>query len=145
MIQITLEASASADDLQTLSARLDQFNIRQVGHSDAEPVHLLARDKAEKLVGGLVGTTYWGWLAVDLLWVDEEARGQGIGQRLLEMAEETAVLRNCTRVLVDTMSFQAPEFYKRNGYEVYGVLENFAGSHQRIYFRKQLESHKSNI
>lgn len=138
MISLSLEDSPNPADLQSLSQRLDVFNLQQVGYADAKPLTILARNEAGELVGGIVGTTYWGWLAIDLLWVDEKVRGEGIGHELLEMAEETAVSRNCTQVLVDTMSFQAPDFYRRNGYEIYGVLDNFAGNHQRIYLRKWL-------
>ena len=68
---------------------------------------------------------------MDLLWVREDLRGRGYGKRLLQAAE--AVKRGCRHALLDTMSFQAPLFYERQGYVLYGVLDDFPGEHQRRY------------
>lgn len=51
---------------------------------------------------------------MDILWVDEKYRKMGIGSKLLEAAEEEAVRRGCHSGHVDTMSWQAPEFYKKH-------------------------------
>jgi ribosomal protein S18 acetylase RimI-like enzyme len=78
-------------------------------------------------------------LAADLLWVRHDLRGRGYGKRLLQAAEAEAVKRGCRHALLDTMSFQAPEIYERQGYGVYGVLDDFPGEHQRRYYRKDLD------
>jgi hypothetical protein len=36
------------------------------------------------------------------------------------------------------MSFQAPEFYKKHGYSVWGRLEDFPPGNQRIFLQKPL-------
>ena len=68
----------------------------------------------------------------------ESLRGQGYGAHLLEAAEAEAIERGCKRALLDTHSFQSPDFYRRHGYEIYGALEDFPGEHQRLYMRKRL-------
>jgi ribosomal protein S18 acetylase RimI-like enzyme len=93
-----------------------------------------------RILAGLYGATYWDWLHIKLLWVDKSLRGQGIGQRLMQMAEAEAVQRGCHAALVDTHSFQAEGFYARLGYEVFGRLEDFPLGHQRIYLQKRLTS-----
>lgn len=135
---IALTSTPAPIDLQYLSQQLEAFNLAQVGYSDAQRLVLLIRDEQGQVMGGLSGWTYWGWLAIDLLWLHEATRGQGYGARLLEMAETEAKTRGCKQVLVDTMSFQAPTFYQQHGYEIYGVLEGFAGQHKRYYLRKTL-------
>ena len=72
------------------------------------------------------------------MWVKEELRGQGYGHQLLAMAEIEARQRGATEAYLDTFSFQAPEFYKKNGYQIFGVLENFPPGHQRFYLTKAL-------
>lgn len=96
------------------------------------------RDENGEIGTGLSGTTFYSCLAVDLLWVREDLRGQGFGYQLLHSAENEAILRGCTQIQLDTFDFQAPEFYKKDGYEIFGVLDGFVGNHKRYYFRKKL-------
>lgn len=103
-------------------------------------LYVFLRDGEGTLVGGLLGVTYWGWLVIDVLWVDERFRGQGYGDRMLAAAEDEARRRGCSRVQLDTLSFQARPFYEKRGYRVFGELEDFpAGSeHTRYYLTKKL-------
>jgi ribosomal protein S18 acetylase RimI-like enzyme len=63
---------------------------------------------------------------------------RGYGKKLLEMAEDFAIERKCKLVKLDTFSFQAPEFYKKQGYEVYGTVENFPEGFNHYYLLKRL-------
>ena len=72
------------------------------------------------LAGGLVGHTWAYWLHVDLLWVDDRHRGSGLGSQLLAEAERLAVdgPRLHAAPALETWDFQAPDFYRKRGYEV---------------------------
>jgi GNAT superfamily N-acetyltransferase len=63
-----------------------------------------------------------------------------LGKRLLEAAEKRALAQGCRQALVDTFDFQAPGFYERQGYELFGALDGFAGKYRRLYYRKRLAS-----
>ncbi|AVV42206.1 N-acetyltransferase [Streptomyces sp. ID05-04B] len=90
------------------------------------PLHVWASDRAGGLAGGLVGHTWTTWLHVAHLWVDTRHRGAGLGSRLLAEAERVARdERGCTRVRLETWDFQAPDFYRRQGYEVVCVIEDY--------------------
>jgi len=52
-------------------------------------------------------------------------------------AEKIAKLKQCEFIKVDTLSFQALDFYKKEGFEVFGVIEN-AGRHSHYYLKKNL-------
>ena len=95
-----------------------------------------------RIVAGLVGGTYWGWLYTEILWVTESLRGQGYGQSLLAAAEAEAVRRGCRSAHLDTMDFQALRFYEKQGYSVFAELEDIpAGSgHRRYSLKKRLAS-----
>lgn len=117
---------------------IHHYNEQQAGNTQHKQLCFVLRAPDQEIVGGLIGSTYWNWFYIDLLFVKEELRGLGYGHRLLENAEEEARKRGAKNVYLDTFSFQAPEFYKRHGYQVFGELSNFPAGHQRYFFTKNL-------
>lgn len=91
-----------------------------------------------RVVAGLVGSAYWGKLHVRLLWVHPDYQSGGLGSRLMAWAEERSKDLGCTSAMVDTMSFQAPEFYVKLGYQQIGLSEGYQGGASRHYFEKKL-------
>ncbi|MCX4881325.1 MULTISPECIES: N-acetyltransferase [unclassified Streptomyces] len=90
------------------------------------PLHAWVLDERDELVAGLVGHTWTTWLHVTYLWVDERLRGAGIGSRLLAEAEKIARSeRGCSSVRLETWDFQAPEFYRKQGYDVVCVIPDY--------------------
>jgi GNAT superfamily N-acetyltransferase len=136
--QPTLEENPASEDLDVVSEGLEAYNVAQTGVDDARRLAIFVRDAAGRIVGGLFGMTSWGWMFVDYLWLEEALRGRGYGRRLMAMAEAEAVARGCRQALLNTMSFQAPDFYLELGYEEVAVLEGFAGPHRRHYLKKTL-------
>ena len=119
---------------------IHNYNIQIAGDTQSKQLCFVLRAPDKKTVGGLIGKTYWDWLYIDLLFVKEELRGRGYGHRLLEMAEDEARKCGVKNVYLDTFSFQAPEFYKKYGYHVFGELKDFPQGHQRYFFTKQLRN-----
>ena len=116
---------------------LREYNAQFVG-GDAVPFAAIVSTAEGKTVAGINGTTYWGRMHVENLWVAQSFRGQGIGSKLLRMAEDIARQRDCTGVDLDTMSFQAPEFYEKHGYRNMGVVPGFSKGHHRTYYSKEI-------
>ena len=117
---------------------LMQFNEARVGADGHTPLNLVEYDADGTVIGGLLGGTYWGWMYVDILWVDEKHRQKGIGSKLLAEAEREALRRGCHHVHLDTMSWQAPDFYQKHGYEVIGILPDIPSGHQKYLLQKTL-------
>ncbi|MFF9217652.1 GNAT family N-acetyltransferase [Streptomyces viridosporus] len=89
-------------------------------------LHVWASGANGDLAGGLVGHTWTTWLHVTYLWVDGRHRGAGLGSLLLAEAERIACAdRGCTAARVETWDFQAPEFYRKQGYEVVCVIPDY--------------------
>jgi GNAT superfamily N-acetyltransferase len=138
-MQITVEDHPHADDVTAVRAGLSAFNLAHTGQPDANtPLVITVRGDDGTLRGGLLGDTYWGWLYVQILWLDESVRGQGIGSRLMQMAEQIAVERGCHAAHLDTMDFQAPDFYRKLGYSVFGRLDDLPTGHSRLFLQKSL-------
>ena len=114
------------------------FNEVRLGPSGEQPVKFVVRDAAGTVVGGILGHTRWRWLYIAKLWVDESARGQGLGTRLMEAAENLARSRGCTDVSLDTFDYQARPFYGKLGYELFGTLEGYPPGSRQHYLRKRL-------
>lgn len=117
---------------------IHNYNVQQAGETLNQQLCFVLRTPDQKIVGGLIGATYWNWLYIDLLFVKEDLRGRGYGHRLLETAEDEARKRGAKNVYLDTFSFQAPDFYKQHGYQIFGELKDFPVGHQRYFFTKQL-------
>ena len=117
---------------------INDYNRQQGGGDHAKSLCFVLRAPDQEIVGGVIGTTYWDWFQLDLLWIREELRGRDYGHRLLTAAEEEARRRGARHVHLDTFSFQAPDFYKRHGYEVFGALPDYPAGHTRYYMVKTL-------
>jgi GNAT superfamily N-acetyltransferase len=112
----------------------------QPGNLKARPAEAYAVDDSGTLIGGCVGSTadVWHWLIIDTMWVDPSHRRQGIGRELLGDVERQARERGCRWAKLNTWEFQAPGFYERLGYEVYGREIDFPPGHVNHLMRKVL-------
>jgi GNAT superfamily N-acetyltransferase len=114
------------------------YNDSRAGRSGHRPLAVLVNEEAGQTVGGLWGATHWQWLFVHLLWLPEAFRGAGLGRDLLRRAEAEAVARGCGNVWLDTFSFQARGFYEKQGYAVFGTLDDYPPGHRRYFLQKRL-------
>ena len=122
-----------------LEDRINEFNAAVTGIRDGAGVAFLIRDDHDAIVAGLSGWTWDGCLYVEYLWVREDRRGRGYGTRLLAAAEDEARTRGCHQAALTTHSFQAPDFYRRLGYEVYGTLDDYPTGHRQLHLKKRLQ------
>lgn len=136
---LRFDLSENSEECRSIIDGLINFNIERVGPNDYRMLNVLVRDGGGQIVGGLVGSTYWGWLSIAYFWVHHSWRGKGLGTAILRHAEEEAIRRGCYSSQVATFSFQSPEFYKANGYESFATLNDFPFGHRQYFFSKRLE------
>ena len=117
---------------------LHQFNVRKAGEPHGKTFCFGVFTAEGALVGGIIAETHWEWLYISLMFLPEDLRGQGFGQRLLSLAEAEARSLGAKHAYLDTFSFQALGFYQKYGYEVFGSLQGFPPGHQRYYLQKDL-------
>ncbi|MGW7252579.1 GNAT family N-acetyltransferase [Streptomyces sp. NPDC054834] len=133
MFRIEAEVDKARHDL--LRSRLRDANtaaspvlaaLRGTPGERERPLHVWASDETGDLAGGLVGHTWATWLHVTYLWVDARHRGAGLGSHLLKEAERIARAdRGCHSARLETWDFQAPDFYRGQGYEVVCVIPGY--------------------
>ena len=117
---------------------ISEYNSEQAGDDHGLNLCFIVRGPDGEAIGGVIGSTHWDWLYINLMWLKEDFRTQGYGSRLLEAAEAEARTRGARNAYLDTFSFQAPEFYKKHGYEVFGELPEFPTGHTRYFMKKTL-------
>lgn len=137
-VRIVYDPHAPESLRQVVRDHLDAYNIAATGLSDYSPVTFFLKDSDDEVRGGLLGEIWAGCLHVQILWVTESLRAQGHGRRLLEAAERRAVERGCRQAFLETFTFQAPGFYQKLGYEVFGKVEGWPAGHTHYYLRKRL-------
>jgi GNAT superfamily N-acetyltransferase len=99
---------------------------------------VLLRDESGALKGGIAGGTFWNWFDLRYFWLDESLRGQGWGKQLLQAAEAEARARDCVGILCDTASFQSLDFYRSQGFEIFGRLKGRPPQHESYFLQKLL-------
>ena len=117
---------------------INDYNNQQAGDQNSQILCYVLRGPDQKVSGGVIAQIYWDWLYVDLMWMKEEVRHRGYGSRLLTLVEDEARKRGAKHAHLDTFSFQAPGFYEKLGYHVFGELKDFPQGHQRYFYTKQL-------
>ncbi|MCA3629296.1 MAG: GNAT family N-acetyltransferase [Methylobacterium sp.] len=119
-------------------AGLVAFNRRRMPASARyKSFAVTLRDNGE-IVGGVTGECWTTVLFIQLLWIDERFRGGDFGTRLMAAIEEQARRFGARRAYVDTMSFQAPDFYRKCGYHEFGAIADYPDGVSRHWFTKAL-------
>ena len=135
-MQIEVTAEPSASERDAIRGGLHGFMLAETG-STPTPLAVLVRDETGAIAGGLTGRTSAAWLYVELFWLPETLRGTGLGKRMMVAAEAEAVRRGCIGAHLDTYDYQAPGFYQKLGYEVFGSIEDHPPGHTRFWMRKR--------
>jgi ribosomal protein S18 acetylase RimI-like enzyme len=134
---IALEAAPEPAMRDAIMKPLRAHNIAAAGESGSTPLVVTVRDAAGEITGGLWGYTFYGYLFVELLAMGE-ARGQGAGTTVMQLAEAEAVRRGCVGIWLDTFTFQAPGFYQKLGFTEVGRIDDHPPGHARIFYVKRL-------
>ena len=123
---------------QELANLIRAYNRSNREPSKSEPLNIYLEDEQGNLVAGMVAETFGNWLEIEYLYVSDDLRGQGIGSKILEMAENESRNRGCKYSFVDTFNFQAPKFYEKYGYKEVFALEEYPYTGERYYYTKEL-------
>lgn len=123
---------------QELGNLIRAYNQSKREPSKSEPLNIYVEDAQGNLIAGMVAETFGHWLEIEYLYVQENLRGQGLGSNILNRAEKEARERKCKYSFVNTYQFQAPDFYKKHGYEEVFALKEYPYTGERYYYTKAL-------
>ena len=127
-----------SEKTQQLANLIKEYNRSKREPSRSEPLNIYVEDEQGNLMAGMVAETFGNWLEIEYLYVREDLRGQGLGSRILKMAEKESRERRCKYSFVDTFNFQAPKFYEKHGYKEVFALKKYPYTGERYYYTKEL-------
>jgi len=124
-------------DLRTRFWEYASSRIPDLSPESADQRFLFSALDEARFIGGICGDVYWNGLEIDILWVDADYRGSGIGARLLTEAEKFA--RDNGAVIAFFKTVEARGFYEKQGYHVYGILEDRPIGSTLYHMKKRLD------
>jgi len=130
--------SPTDDEQFYFEEKLLRFNASKVDGYSYDSFVYKVIDDSNNGVAGISCEIGGGWLYIAGLWISENHRGQGFGEKLLAVSEKKAIEKNCHSSYLYTYDFQAPDFYARYGYTVFGQLDRFFNNHAKIFLKKSL-------
>lgn len=141
MYLIEVDHALKDTDTQVISQGLSQFNTPYFGNQTPLSFAVYLRDGKGKVKGGILAWMRPGikLLCIDTIWLPEELRHQGFGRQLMLAAESEGLRQGCTHSQLETLPFQAEQFYQVLGYKRIGVIEKMYGEHDSIIMRKLLK------
>jgi GNAT superfamily N-acetyltransferase len=132
--------TAERTTFEAIFQRLEAASCDVIGPVQPRLLVIPIRDSKHQVIGGLWSVSAFCWLHLEMLFVPEPMRGNGVGSALLTSAETEAQNRGCLGIYVDTLSFQAVPFYEKMGFSRFGTLQDCPPGHQRLFFQKRLVS-----
>jgi GNAT superfamily N-acetyltransferase len=130
--------NVTKDEIEILHAGLRSHVDQHVGDKKKGiGIKLAIRDGTNQVVGGLHAWTTIQNLLVEFVWVDAAYRSIGLGTRLLMEAESIAKKNGCIASLVCPLSFQAPEFFLKMGYKLFGYSDGYPDPFRENYLIKK--------
>ncbi len=136
MAKISVERTIGQTKKAVLGGLLG-FNAENMGKQSYKRLAISLRE-GNKIVGGIVGEVWTTVLFIQLFWIEQKLRGKDYGTGLIKTIEDEARKFGATRSYLDTMSFQAPGFYRACGYKEFGAIEGYPGDITRHWFTKAL-------
>lgn len=137
--KIIYESNPDRKDIDFLWQRITEIAIKTQGHKQHESFAFFMRDKNNQIKAGCNGFIFYGCFYVDQLWIDEVLRDKGYGTALMKSAEDLGKQKGCLFMTVNTMNWEALDFYKKLGFTVEFERHGFEKNSVFYFLRKDLK------
>lgn len=138
-LKLSFLENPDPDDVQILTNGIKTFAKQQRGFESLDFFACFIRDADNSIVGGCSGGTLYGGLHVDNLWVSESIRHQGWGTKLMQAALRYGNEKGCVFATVNTMDWEAIEFYKKLGFKLEFERHGFQKNSIFYFLRKEFQ------
>ena len=128
------------DDAEIICKGLDEYNTSQAArnHKKYIPLEKKLLDADGNLIAAIfAGVGRWNSFEIDMIWVDEPYRNQGIGSELLAETEREAKEQGAYFALAEGLFDWQTSFFKKNGYATVGTLDDCPKGHSMHVLEKR--------
>jgi N-acetylglutamate synthase-like GNAT family acetyltransferase len=133
---------ASKEEMEFIDDMLLEFNNKKVPFSQSQAfidINRCIKNEKDEIIAGISATLeMWNILHINILWVSDKNRGNGLGKALIKDVEGVAKEHDSKMSYLETFGFQAKDFYENHGYTVFGELENCVEDHSLFFMQKKL-------
>ncbi len=138
--KVLIDETDDATLKESIIQGIKEYNMPYLGVWEDEPFTLYIKDVGDKVIAGLFGKWYKtiSRLEIAYFWVDKNHRHKKFGSRLIEAAEDFGRKKGVQCISLYTLDFQAPDFYKKLGFECVGIVPKWANGHDAHFMRKAL-------
>ncbi|MEG0671916.1 GNAT family N-acetyltransferase [Clostridium sp.] len=137
---ISMTNASTEEDLNVVLKGIYQHNTRGTNGLLKKPginINVYLKE-GERTIGAILCDTFNFCVYIEIMWIDQNYRGKGLGKELISKAEKIAKDNGCIFSHTCTLSYQAPEFYKSCGYEVFGKLDDYPNGIIQYFLKKKL-------
>ncbi|WP_448556694.1 GNAT family N-acetyltransferase [Thalassotalea montiporae] len=139
---IEVTSFPSEENLKTISKGIQSFNQQHISDDivfeEDTKFAVFAKNASGEIQGGMRATAFWNYCIIELLWLSPNARGLGVGAKLIAAAEKYALEKGFKYMRTETLSFQARPFYEKLGFRVFGELADYPKGHTTYCLVKEL-------
>ena len=128
------------DDAEFIIKGLDEYNTSQAArnHKKYIPLEKKLLDADGNLIAAIfAGVGRWNSFEIDMIWVDEPYRNQGIGSELLAETEREAKEYGAYFALAEGLLDWQTGFFKKNDYMTVGTLNDCPKGHSMHVLEKR--------
>jgi len=136
--KINFEANPAPEDIQVLGDGIIEYAVQRKNHKPMAFFAFFIRDENNKIQGGCNCAMLYGCLYIDSLWLTESLRHQKWGTQLMSSAEKYGKEQGCTFACVNTMDWEALDFYKKLNYKIEFERHGFEKNSVFYFLRKEL-------
>ena len=120
-----------------INVEFSQYGIQNEVELNYEEFCFVAEDEG-KIQGVITGRAYYNEVHIGDLIVSSDCRKSGIGSKLVRAVEDAYKGKGYDKITLTTFGFQAPEFYKKLGYELEFVREDKNPKLSKYFLAKSL-------
>jgi N-acetylglutamate synthase-like GNAT family acetyltransferase len=129
------------EDVKYIGKRIVDFNKKQIPFTnklDFENVSKVVKDSKGNIIAGVAADLLpWCDLSIQALWTSKGTMEEELKIELLAAEEKELIEKGGCVAMYETFDSNTVDFFIRNGYEIYGVLEDYPLDY-KLYFMKKV-------